>query len=778
MSANTTARERGEAFLDQQAEIRLRELQSPTAARQSDRVYLEQTVIGQLIKAPDQLDRASILEPADFASPDYRAWLTALRTLAKHRGTLTGDDVPDAIEAVSELMKRPVAEMATQARLMMEQVWSTANVEDSALRVKRQAAQARLDSAMKSGDVKKTRAALAAIDALDAIKAGQSKAKSDRVQLLRGDEITPEPISWLWPGWLARGKTHILAGPPGTGKTNIAMAMTAAITRGGIMPDGSRVEAKAVVIWSGEDGIEDTLVPRLILNGADMSKVHFVRSIMTAKGGDRSFDPGYDIPLLKQTILDSGDEVGMFLVDPVASVVVGDGHKNNQVRRAMQPLVDLATETKCAALGITHLTKASADRDPIDRIVGSVAFGGVARVVMMAVKMPSDAGGGGLLVRAKSNIGPDDGGYRYYLEKDRLPTDNRIEATRVLYGDKLEGSPRDLLAMAESIPDAEERGAIREAKDYIMESLANGPMPQTEIEEEAKKRRISKRTLDRAKASLKVESTRGFDKRWRWSLPQKNVGNVGNLGNVGILGNVGNVNGPDGQGCQGCQNNEMVGNLSYKVESTTYSQECQECQECQGFHENDRNGHGHAGDETADALEAEGRRLLEAAKTAPSEVQILPSGEIIGGSVPAPGTRLDLRNRGNRLFQQARALRLAEAEKLERPPEEPDISPDIASASQAETQSPTDTWANKTPDITRDNPPPAAAPPSPLDIDITRYLRNVSGIASEEEVHRQTSHGKAGRTPAMTRIALHKLVAAGVVDKVNGQYRLARGARS
>lgn len=92
----------------------------------------------------------------------------------------------------------------------------------------------------------------------------------------------------------------------------------------------------------------------------------------------------------------------------------------------------------------------------------------------------------------------------------------------------------------------------------------------------------------------------------------------------------------------------------------------------------------------------------------------------------------------------------------DRPPEEPDKQADIA---------------------TRDNPQPPAKPPSPLDTDITRYLANVSGTASDEEVHRQTNHGKAGRTPAMTRIALHKLVAAGVVDKINGQYRLAKGAR-
>lgn len=153
----------------------------------------------------------------------------------------------------------------------------------------------------------------------------------------------------------------------------------------------------------------------------------------------------------------------------------------------------------------------------------------------------------------------------------------------------------------------------------------------------------------------------------------------------------------------------------------------------------------------ADALAAEGRRLLEESKTAPPDIEILPTGEIIGGDVPAPGSRIDLKNRGNRLLQQARALRLAEAEKQEPPPEQPDIEPDIA----------------------RDNPRQPTKPLSPLDGDITRYLANVAGTATEDEVHRQTSHGQQGRTLPLVRVALHKLVAAGVVDKVNGQYRLA-----
>lgn len=131
----------------------------------------------------------------------------------------------------------------------------------------------------------------------------------------------------------------------------------------------------------------------------------------------------------------------------------------------------------------------------------------------------------------------------------------------------------------------------------------------------------------------------------------------------------------------------------------------------------------------ADAMAAEGRRLLEAAKTAPSGVEILPNGEIVADSVPTPGSRQDLLNHGNRLLEQARLMRLAEAEKREQPPEQPDIPADISRATGTETQSPTDTWADKTADIIRDNPQPPATPPN-------RPARPRGGIAGTDDSRR------------------------------------------
>lgn len=115
--------------------------------------------------------------------------------------------------------------------------------------------------------------------------------------------------------------------------------------------------------------------------------------------------------------------------------------------------------------------------------------------------------------------------------------------------------------------------------------------------------------------------------------------------------------------------------------------------------------------------------------------------------------------------------RVAHITVLERPPEEPRV----VTVQVLEPPAPVDSAPPPpdTRDTPRANPQPPAKPLSPLDGDITRYLANVAGTATEDEVHRQTSHGQQGRTLPLVRVALHKLVAAGVVDKVNGQFRLA-----
>ncbi len=262
------------------------------------------------------------------------------------------------------------------------------------------------------------------------------------VVLTCGTDLTPAPVQWLWPDWLALGKFHLLAGAPGQGKTTIAMGMAATVTIGGRWPDGSRCAAGNVLIWSGEDDYTDTLLPRLIAAGADRSRVFFVDGTRTA-GAVRPFDPSTDTRTLQEAIQQIGS-VRLIVIDPVSTAVAGDSHKNTEVRRGLQPLVDLATTINAALLGITHLSKGGQGTDPAQRVIGSIAFTAVARVVLVAARVKGEDGADKrILARSKSNIGPDSGGFEYHLAQvEALPG---IDASRIEWGQAVEGSARDLL---------------------------------------------------------------------------------------------------------------------------------------------------------------------------------------------------------------------------------------------------------------------------------------------------------------------------------------------
>src|SRR6201987_5103761 len=100
----------------------------------------------------------------------------------------------------------------------------------------------------------------------------------------------------------------------------------------------------------------------------------------------------------------------MVTIDPVVSAVIGDGHKNAEVRRSLQPLSDMAERLGVVVLGITHFTKGTSGKDPIERVTGSLAFGAAARLVMVTVR-PKDQGEKRYIIRGKSNIGPSGGGF-------------------------------------------------------------------------------------------------------------------------------------------------------------------------------------------------------------------------------------------------------------------------------------------------------------------------------------------------------------------------------
>lgn len=339
------------------------------------------------------------------------------------------------------------------------------------------------------------------------------------ITLVRADGVTPEPIAWLWPGWLARGKVHVMAGAPGTGKTTLALAMGATLTNRGRWPDRTRAPIGDVLIWSGEDTITDTLVPRLIASGADLRRVHFVASF-TDERGPRPFDPATDTEALSSHLATISPAPALLIVDPLVSAIAGDSHKNAEVRRALQPLVELASLRGVAVLGISHFSKGTQGRDPTERVTGSLAFGALARVVLAAARLPDEQGGGRILVRAKSNLGIDSGGFGYDLRPFTLADYPEITTTAVHWGEALTGSARDLLSLADTQTDQAEQTALDDAKGFLLAMLADGPVSAKRIKREADEAGHSDRTIRRAKTALGVEARKETMKGpWTWVLP-------------------------------------------------------------------------------------------------------------------------------------------------------------------------------------------------------------------------------------------------------------------
>jgi len=306
-----------------------------------------------------------------------------------------------------------------------------------------------------------------------------------------------------------------LAGAPGQGKTTIAMGMAATVTIGGRWPDGSRCEPGNVLIWSGEDDYKDTLLPRLLAAGADRNRVFFVDGTRTGNAV-RPFDPSTDTRTLKEAIQKIGS-VRLIVIDPVSTAVAGDSHKNTEVRRGLQPLVDLATNINAALLGITHLSKGGQGSDPAQRVIGSIAFTAVARVVLVAARVKSaDGTDKRILARSKSNIGPDNGGFEYHLAQvEALPG---IDASRIEWGQAVEGSARDLLTdPAEGDDGTDHADAVGLLKAELTADCWTGS---TLASQPLKDAVFTKKQIWNASKKLDVIRKKGgMGSGWYWRLP-------------------------------------------------------------------------------------------------------------------------------------------------------------------------------------------------------------------------------------------------------------------
>jgi putative DNA primase/helicase len=200
--------------------------------------------------------------------------------------------------------------------------------------------------------------------------------------------VTPEDVDWIWRGRFARGKYTLIAGEPGVGKTCLATDCSARISRGGRWPDGTMAAPGKVLYLTAEDGIADTIRPRVDAMGGDPSKIAMLEAVRDTKGQRTSLSLVRDLDMLAAAIREV--EPSLVIIDPITAYLGQvDTHRDSEVRSVLAPLIDLITERRCALGAIGHLSK-DAQRAALHRPGGSIAFVAAARIVLAVAADPND----------------------------------------------------------------------------------------------------------------------------------------------------------------------------------------------------------------------------------------------------------------------------------------------------------------------------------------------------------------------------------------------------
>jgi putative DNA primase/helicase len=343
--------------------------------------------------------------------------------------------------------------------------------------------------------------------------------KPQSVRITKGGG-KPQRIEWLWQDWLPRGKLTILGGEKGVGKSTMTYHILATITSGGQWPDGTRAPVGDVLIWSAEDDWADTILPRLMVAGANFEHVYRVDGVTIEDGQSRSFDPSIDM----RGLLDAAKVIpnlAAVLIDPIVSAVAGDSHKNAETRRGLQPLVDFAGARRAALIGITHFSKNTQGKSPLDRLNGSLAFGAVSRMVWGAVKS-EDESASRRFVRVAANISKMGGAFDYTLHQRPVPGETAdFTAQGITWGSFTDGDARALINDVQGGEDGKNK--VKIAEDFLIGVLGGRGMVEcADVKAAARAHDITDDTLRRARRNLSVKA----DQRsgagpaiWCWTLP-------------------------------------------------------------------------------------------------------------------------------------------------------------------------------------------------------------------------------------------------------------------
>jgi hypothetical protein len=325
-------------------------------------------------------------------------------------------------------------------------------------------------------------------------------------------DVVCEEVTFLWPGRIPLGKLTTFDGDPGLGKSMVTVDLAARVSTGRPMPDGSVGVKGGVILIGAEDGLGDTVAPRLAAAGADMSKILHLGMIKAGNRGDFLFTiDDVCLGILRDAI--AAMDAKLVIIDPLMAHLgeKTNSFKDQDVRRALSPLAQLADETGAAILMVRHLSK-SHGGNALYAGGSSIGIIGQARAGFLIAVDPDDEAWR-IFAPTKSNLAPKAPALRFRLED--VPGHNQ---PRVKWGGVSAHTANALVS-----PTTEDTSAVGEARTFLLEQLADGPVAATVIQSEATREKHAQKTLRRAQRGLGIKPYRVGGQMggpWMWQLPE------------------------------------------------------------------------------------------------------------------------------------------------------------------------------------------------------------------------------------------------------------------
>lgn len=317
-------------------------------------------------------------------------------------------------------------------------------------------------------------------------------------KIIRGSEITPREVEWLWYPYIPYGKITIIQGDPGEGKSTFVINLAAMLTKGKSLPfSDETIEPMNVIYQNTEDDLEDTVIPRFLYAGGDPDRIFFIdekEEALTFADVDKIADA------IRKT------EAKLIVFDPLTSYIGEDISINlaNEVRARFNYLIDIAKETKCAIVIVSHMNKMSGTK-ALYRTLGSIDIVGSARSCLVIGTSKEDPQVKVMAVQ-KSNLAEKGAAILFSVGEEMLHWIDTAEVT----ADELVGA-------FSASTGRKTNTKVEQAKETLELLLRDEAMPQKDVMAKMKELGISQRTAEIAKAELGIKSIKDGTS-WKWYL--------------------------------------------------------------------------------------------------------------------------------------------------------------------------------------------------------------------------------------------------------------------